>query len=146
MPNELARWQAEARTFAAYLGAPRIPGEIAERYHKAIQDRRVADTRFDRWLGRFAAAHPLLTSLGDAYARIARPYGDLRRRLTLMLALLETHGATHTRYDRAAPSHPAVAWLALAASAAAWGVRIIIALFILAPLHAIASLTAPQQG
>ncbi|MGH7712767.1 MAG: hypothetical protein ACREOG_15865 [Gemmatimonadaceae bacterium] len=145
MPNERA-WQAEARTFAAYLGTPRVPAEIVERYQHAIQDRRVDDTRFDRWLGRFAAAHPLLTSVGDVYARIARPYGDLRRRLTLMLALLETHGATHARYDRAAPSHPAVAWLALAASAAAWGARAIIALLILAPLHAIASLTTPQRG
>ena len=63
---------------------------------------------------------PGLTSIADTYARFARPYGDLRRRLTLMLALLETHGATHAAYDRAQPSSAAGAWLALAGLGTLW--------------------------
>ena len=136
----------EARTFAAYLGSPAIPNEIAERYALAIESWRDAPTRFDRWLGRVAAAHPVLTALADAYARIARPYGDLRRRLTLILALLETHGATHSAYDSAAPAHPVVAWLRLGVSAAAWAIRTIVALILLAPMHAVASLTPTADG
>lgn len=107
----------------------------------AIESWRDVPPRFDRWLGLVAGMHPVLTALADAYARIARPYGDLRRRLTLILALLETHGATHSAYDRAAPTHPVVAWLLLGVSAAAWAIRSIVALILLAPMHAVASLT-----
>jgi len=144
MPNERT-WRAEARTFAAYLGSPALPADIVERYRWAVEDWRADRARFDRWLTGFAAAHPVLTSLADAYARIARPYGDLRRRLTLMLALLESHGATHALYDRARPSNAVLAWLALAGSAAAWSVRTLIAFVFLAPLHAVASVTGRTQ-
>ncbi len=145
MPNEAA-WRAEARSFAGYLGSPQIPADVAARYRTAIEDWRGEASRFDRWLVRLAALHPLATSFADAYARIARPYGDLRRRLTLMLALLESHGATHASYDRARPSSPAVAWLALAGSAAVWGARTVIALLIFAPLHGIARIGDPSTA
>lgn len=144
MPNE--RDAREARTFASYLGAPSFPSEISERYHRAIQDWRAAPSdRFDAWLVRFAGASPGLTSIADTYARLARPYGDLRRRLTLMLALLETHGATHAAYDRARPSSAAGAWLALAGLGTLWALRTLLAVVICAPAHLLLGAKAPAR-
>lgn len=144
MPNEAA-WRAEARAFAAYLGSPSVPTEIVDRYRLAVADWHTEPVGFDRWLRRIAAVHPLLTSLADAYARLVRPYGDLRRRLTLMLALLESHAATHALYDRARPSSLVVAWVSLGWSAVWWGLRTLVAFIVLAPLHVIASIVAPAQ-
>jgi hypothetical protein len=145
MPNDAA-WRAEARTFAAYLGSPSIPAEIAERYCLAVADWRVEQGVFDRWIRSFAAVHPSLTALADAYARIVRPYGDLRRRLTLILALLESHGTTHAVYDGARPAGAVMTWMALASSAALWALRTVIAFIVLAPMHAVASVAAPRSS
>lgn len=142
MPNE-AIWRAEARTLAAYLGSPRVPAEVADRYQAIVAS---WDPRgFDAWLGRIAAWGRFMASLADAYARRVRPYGDLRRRLTLMLALLESHGATHGGYDRATPSGPAVTWLLIAVAGTTWLLRTALAFVVLAPLH-VASQLAPRAS
>ena len=144
MPNE--QDDREARTFASYLGAPSFPSEISERYHRAVQDWRAAPSdRFDAWLLRLAGRSPGLTSIADTYARFARPYGDLRRRLTLMLALLETHGATHVAYDRARPSSAAGAWVALAGLGTFWALRVLLAVAICAPAHLLLGAKAPAR-
>jgi hypothetical protein len=144
MPNE--QDTREARTFASYLGAPSYPSEISERYHRAIQDWRATPSdRFDAWLVRLAGMSPGLTAIADTYARLARPYGDLRRRLTLMLALLETHGATHAAYDRARPSSTAGAWLALAGVGTLWALRALVAVVICAPAHLLLGAKAPTR-
>jgi hypothetical protein len=146
MPNEPARRRVEAVTFGAYLGCPSVPADIVTRYDIAVADwPRAADDRFDAWLVRVGGRSRSLAALADAYARFARPYGGLRRRLTLMLALLETHGTTHHAYDRAQPSSPVVAWLALAMSAMGWGLRTILAVIICAPAHVIVSLSNPRR-
>ena len=145
MPNE--RDVREARTFASYLGSPSFPSEISDRYHAAIGDWRIGSSdRFDAWLVGFAAMSPALTSLADTYARFARPYGDLRRRLTLMLALLETHGATHAAYDRARASSAAAAWLALAGAGTVWALRALLAAVICAPAHLVLRAKSSRQS
>ena len=144
MPNE--RDEREARTFAAYLGAPSFPGEVSERYSVTIQGWHAAPCdRFDAWLVDFARTSPGRTAIADTYARFARPYGDLRRRLTLMLALLETHGATHAAYDRARPSSRASAWLALAGLGTLWALRALLAAAICAPAHLLLGAKAPAR-
>ncbi|HEY7565939.1 MAG TPA: hypothetical protein VH762_00090 [Gemmatimonadaceae bacterium] len=144
MPNE--REVREARVFASYLGAASVPSEISERYHRAIQHWRAAPSeRFDAWLVRLAATSQGLTAIADTYARFARPYGDLRCRLTLMLALLETHGATHAAYDRARPSSAAGAWLALAGLGTLWALRALLAVAICAPAHLLLGAKVPAR-
>jgi hypothetical protein len=132
MPNE-ALWRAEARTFAAYFGALRLPSDVANRYQVIVAT--WEPRGFDAWLGRIAASGRVLTSLADAYARRMRPYGDLRCRLTLMLALLESHGATHALYDRAKPTSLAVALLLIAGAGVSWILRTLTAFLVFAPVH-----------
>lgn len=135
MPNEVMAGK-EARRFAAYLGSPRVPREIVERYQEVIHAWPAGRfDRFDAWLVAVAVQNPALTPVADSYARLARPYGELRRRLTLMLALLETHGGTHARYDHARPSSSAAAWLALFGAGSLWALRTLLATVICAPAH-----------
>jgi hypothetical protein len=132
MPNA-AIWRAEARTFAAYLGSPRLPAEVADRYQAIVAT--WEPRGFDALLGRVAAWGRFTTSLADAYARRVRPYGDLRRRLTLMLALLESHGATHAQYDHAKPASLPLTWLLISLAGASWLLRTAVAFLLLAPIH-----------
>lgn len=133
MPNEL---ESEAATFAAYLGCPQPPPNLLQRYGDVVRawGSRPAD-RFDTWLLELARAGSTRTGLADCYARRARPYGEVRRRLTLMLALLETHGDTHTDYDGARPAATLRTWLALAAAGAGWMLRSIVATAVCLPAH-----------
>ncbi len=145
-PNVSRLSRTEAATFGAYFGTSHVPPEIVARYEIALAAEPTStNDRFDEWLVTFAARHRVLTGLADAYARFARPYGRLRRRLTLMLALLETHGATHAAYDRAQSSSMAVAWLAIGASALGWAVRTLVATLICGPAHLIMSRATPAH-
>ncbi|MGQ0539517.1 MAG: hypothetical protein ACT4R6_11250 [Gemmatimonadaceae bacterium] len=146
MPNEVAVRPGEAAVMAAYLGTAAPPRDIVQRYESwAAADAAPADS-FDGWLLALGSRHALLTSIADTYARIARPYGALRRRLTLMLALLETHGATHAGYDTAAASGRAAAWLALAAAGTCWGLRLVAACVVCAPAHTAVALADMLGG
>ena len=137
--------RTEAATFGAYFGTIPLAPEIVARYEVALSDELVStDDRFDEWLVTFAARHRTLTGLADAYARYARPYGRLRRRLTLMLALLETHGATHAAYDRAQSSILAVPGWRLAGRLG-WAARTIVATLICGPAHLIMAARAGAQ-
>jgi hypothetical protein len=145
-PNVSPLPRTEAATFGDYFGTSHLPPEVIARYEVALSAEPAStDDRFDEWLVTFAARHRTLTGLADAYARYARPYGRLRRRLTLMLALLETHGATHAAYDRAQPSSLAVTWLAIGATALGWAVRTIVATLVCGPAHLIMSRATPAQ-
>lgn len=138
--------RTEAATFGAYFGTSHLPPEVVARYEVALSAEPAStNDRFDEWLVTFAARHRTLTGLADAYARLARPYGRLRRRLTLMLALLETHGATHAAYDRAQSSSMAVAWLAIGATALGWAVRTLVAALICGPAHLIMRRATPAH-
>lgn len=145
-PNVSPLPRTEAATFGAYFGTIPLPPEVLTRYEVALSAEPVGtDDRFDEWLVTFAARHRTLTGLADAYARFARPYGRLRRRLTLMLALLETHGATHAAYDRAQSSSLGGAWLAIGAAGLGWAARTILATLICGPAHLIMGRATPAH-
>jgi len=112
----------ESRAVAAYVrGHP-----LAATY---------AGDRFDRTLVAVARRSPAWCALADSYARRARPYGTLRRKLVLALAVLESTPRAHADYDTARPGSAAGSWLALAALGAGWAVRSAAAVVLLAPLH-----------
>jgi hypothetical protein len=59
-----------------------------------------------------------------------------------MLALLESHGATHAQYDRAAPASAILVWLSLLWAGGIWALRTLLAFLVFAPVH-LASRVAP---
>lgn len=137
---------AEFARFARYLGtrAPELRATAAYvRAHPSVGE---AGDRFDRWLVNVARRSTLTCGLADSYARLVRPHGTLRRKLTLTLAVLESTPATHAAYDTPLPSSPVVAWLAMAALGAGWALRAACAVACLAPLHLAARLVPGRSA
>ncbi|HLH42018.1 MAG TPA: hypothetical protein VKV74_03450 [Bryobacteraceae bacterium] len=108
MGRQMDRLERECITYAAYLsGTPPTPylvekyldfhqklGETARPREKARTD------AFDSFLVEVAARGALWTRLADSYARIFRPNSLLRKKLILVLALLECSPPSFERLDR----------------------------------------------
>src|SRR5215211_957202 len=114
--------EREFAVFALYLGAGEGASALAPQYvvmHPSVVRESLASP--DGWLVAIARWGTTSTALADAYARLASPYGVLRRKLVLTLALLESASATHAHYDSALPSPPARTLLSLVMLGARWG-------------------------
>jgi len=136
-PAVLAR---EFTLFARYLGTADPPASGVSAYTRAAAAAGAPADRLDRWLLALARGSSTGLALADAYARLARPYGALRRRLVLTVAVLESSAATHAAYDTAIASGAPAAWLAIVAAGSGWALRTAVALVLLGPLHLAATL------
>lgn len=138
----------EAAIFARYLDQREaLPSRLVERYIAAHATLPGADGgTVDRWLVDVARGGVFRCALADAYARRVRPYGTLRQKLVLTLALLESGSATHAAYDGAVPGGAGRTWLVLLLAGTGWLMRSVVAMLVLAPLHlaAIARSTRPR--
>jgi len=106
MTSDPARLERECGTFTRLLtGSPATP-YVVGKYLEAHHVRPTFDVsgRFERILVNVAASGPLVARLADAYARLRMPRGALRKKLVLLLAILETSPAFHRDID--APSRP----------------------------------------
>jgi hypothetical protein len=86
-----ARLEAECRVFAAYLAA-RPDDYVLEKYAEAHARTRhfEALSRFDRLLVRLASLGTLAARLADSYACLAARRSALRRKLILLVGILES--------------------------------------------------------
>ncbi len=95
---------------------------------------------FDRALVRVARGAPFLARLCDVHARIFRPAGLLRRKLVLLLALLESDRQSHARVDEVS----AGSRLGLSLALGTWLVRFVLltvlGLFLFLPLRMVCGL------
>lgn len=87
----LAVLERECRTFTRYLvgrePTPYVVGKYCEAHAVSAA---YAAAGFDARLTRVARTHPAATYLADAHARAFAPRGALRKKLVLVLAILET--------------------------------------------------------
>jgi hypothetical protein len=151
-----AALQNEFRVFAEYLGSRAVSERLPVLYarmHRAVEaashprGRRAAT--LDALLLSVARHSPFGAGLADAYARWLRPYGPLRRKLTLTLALLESAAETHAAYDAARPASAIATWIALAGAGCRWAGRTVLAVVILGPLHLVRLIVpnaSPSRG
>lgn len=97
--NQLER---ECTTYARYLsGGPPTP-YLVEKYldfHQKLGEKARTDP-FDSFLVEVSTRGPLWTRLADSYARIFRPDSELRKKLILVLALLECAPPSFEALDR----------------------------------------------
>lgn len=91
--------EAECRAFTRYLIRQAADPYIVARYqdgHRGIPFRRAGRRdAVDGMLVLFASHGGWRVRVADAYARVFRPHGVLRQKLTLLLAILENAPATH---------------------------------------------------
>ena len=84
--------EAECRVFARHLLGYDADAYIINKYAAAHETSQLfsTTTRFDGVLVAIAGKHPALTKAADSYARLFVPNSLLRKKLILLLALLET--------------------------------------------------------
>ncbi|SRR5712692_4694078 len=86
------RLTAECEVFTWFLVGAEPSGYVVERYRAAHAMSRtyIPPDRFEMWLVRLARSGPFWTKLTDSYARVFAPRSALRKKLVLVLAILET--------------------------------------------------------
>jgi hypothetical protein len=100
-PVETAILQREFRIFTRYLTGGPLNSYVLEKYvdaHEKVSRYQVRHP-FDRLLLRLSVIHPMATKLADAYARAFAPSCALRKKLVLLLAVLETSPSGHSFLD-----------------------------------------------
>jgi hypothetical protein len=97
MPIENNPLQRECRVFTLYLIGKAPSPYVIAKYEDAHQKRQTlaATSKFDRFLVGFAAAGPGYSKLADSYARLFAPLSTLRKKLVLLLAILESSSSSY---------------------------------------------------
>ena len=94
----------ECVVFCQYLVGQEPTHYVKEKYREAHRGMTLShsDTwnRFDRILVRIAGIRPWATKLIDVYTRALQPYSLVRKKLILLLAILESCAPTHEYLDR----------------------------------------------
>lgn len=133
-PSELAR---ECEIFSRYLVGRRPDAYILEKYAEAhhVAPDYGFDSRFDRVLVDFAAGGPRSTSLADSYACLFARRSALRRKLILLLAILESCSPQRGFLDAIEPAPRFFLALRLAGRGALFVIRLLAAAFVFLPLQ-----------
>ncbi len=97
------RINTECRVFCRYLTGQLPDPYISRKYAEAFSPRqplsRDLQSEFDALLVRLAVIHPLFTRTVDIFSRIFYTDSTLRKRLVLLLALLEIQSSTAVELD-----------------------------------------------
>jgi len=134
----------ECRAFTRHVIGREADDYVRAKY-RAAHDRIPAlhsRDAFDLFLVRFARRGRLLTKLADAYAAVAMPSSLLRRKLVLLLAILETCPPYHRILDEPAGGGPVRALARLAVTGLAAAASLLAAAVILLPVRALFAVTA----
>ena len=139
----------EFRTFGRYL-VGRDPGAYAmgyyERWHAAQGNGEAARApAIDRVLVAVARLHPWATRMADAYSARLCKASLLRRKLVLVLALVECSPETYALVEEPRSSGRAAAFARIAASAWCEAAAFVAGAVVLLPIHGIL-LVARSRG
>jgi len=99
------RLKTECHVFTQYLTDQPPDSYILKKYSEAIIDKQPAafqlQSAFDALLLKLAIVHPWMTRATDIYSRFFFSGSVLRKKLVLLLAILETHEPVASRLDAA---------------------------------------------
>ena len=139
---------AECRAFTRYLIRQDSDPYTIARYqggHRGIPFRRTGKRdAVDGMLVLFASHGGWRARVADAYARVFRPHGVLRQKLTLLLAILENAPATHRQFTAGGTGMAGAigrAGLALLG----FGAALLAGVFLLGPAHLVLSRAKPPR-
>jgi hypothetical protein len=133
-----AMLERECAAFCRYLVDEGPSAGVLGHYRRAHELGVLASSGegFDGALVGVARCGGLLTRAADAHARRFAPAGLLRRKLVLLLALLETDARSHERVDRVSPGSRAGFLFALGAWIARSSLVLLLGLILFLPLRA----------
>ena len=109
-----AQLERQARVLAQYLTGTKAPDSVVRKYldYHRMHDR--AEIGFDRFLLAISTRGPILTAIADSYCCHFRKSAVLRKKLVLLLALLECTGESSRRLDTADGTSGLRLWAMLA--------------------------------
>lgn len=97
------RLTRECEVFCRYLIDQGPSAYILKKYRAAHSGGRLQETevgnRFEELLARAASLSPLAARTVDSYAVLFRPHALIRKKLVLLLAILESSAPTHERLE-----------------------------------------------
>jgi hypothetical protein len=136
-----AALRSEATVFCRYLAGREASDYVAGHYVRAhAQAARFAPrTPFDAALLRLGAGGPWTAHLCDSYACLLARDCALRRKLVLLLAILESCGPEHGFNDQVAESSAAMVVGRMAVRGTLFAVRLLLAGVVLVPLQVLCS-------
>lgn len=134
----------DCRTLTQYLIGRDPSAYVAECYRRSLPSAATPSHRLiDRALLGAARLGGLPCRMADGYARWFRPTGDLRRRLTLLLAILETAPDTHGSINDAALGSRSRIIVALLGTLALSAIAIGLGVIVFGPIHLVSGVGAP---
>lgn len=127
----------ECAVFSTYLIGIRPTEYIQVKYVEAHRWREdlIARDRVDRVLIRLARTHPVLTRCADSYSRFLLPESVMRKKLVVMLALLETSFPACKVVDQVASAGLLRVSLRLSLDGALMIAGLVMIVAILGPIH-----------
>jgi hypothetical protein len=136
---DTARLERECLVFTRYLSGRTAEDYVRSKYLEVFVSRQQARLapcgRFDHVLLALAGRHPVLTRMTDLYSRFLCPGSVVRRRLVMLLALLETDARSIARLDYpTCGGLPGFVW-GMATRGMVSGLLLLPALVILLPLQ-----------
>lgn len=107
----------ECGVFTRHISGRPATARVSEQYsaaHRTLPGMEPSDGH-ERWLLRVARRGPAACRIADAWARLAAPEGAFRRKLVVLLAILEVTPPYAEELDQP-PGGPVPEWLRIAAS------------------------------
>lgn len=124
----------ECGVFTRHISGRTATPQVSEQYaaaHQVLPGMEPSDGH-ERWLLRVARLGPVACRIADAWARLAAPEGALRRKLVVLLAILEVSPPYAEQLDQ--PRGGAtLEWLRIAASGVAFAGALAIGLVLFLP-------------
>jgi nucleoside-diphosphate-sugar epimerase len=138
-PCDVTTIRRECNVFTSYLVSQQPTDYVYKQYEMAVLARNLANddefAAFDGKTLRLARRNVFFTRVADAYCAIFHRHGVLRRKLILLLAILEHAAPTAARFDR--PKNRGYVGIAsnLLILSMSFGLSLLAAIFLLLPFH-----------
>jgi hypothetical protein len=143
-----ARLERECRVFGGYLLGremnPYVLGKYAQAHETLAWEN--APGFFDRLLTGLAARHALATKICDAYARFFSPQCVLRKKLVLLLAILELTPPYYRDIDAVAARSRLMLFAAVVGKGATLAFCLVLAVPVLLPLQLLSKVAAGRRA
>ena len=137
MPSEDKQLARECKVLSRYLSGRPAEGYVLEKYCDAHRRTTVfaATSAFDRILLSLARIHPALTTIVDTYARFFVPGCALRRKLIVLLAVLESSAVSQHFLEQTDSESKGVLLLAFLGRVLPLAIGLTVCLMTLLPLQ-----------
>jgi hypothetical protein len=138
--------ERECRTFAGYLVAAQPNAYVRRKYIEAHSHSLAGGDRFDELLIRVARRGRVGVKLADSYARVFAPRALVRKKLVVLLAILETCAPSFRLIDDLDSNSRIVLLLRVSGRAAGFVVALAAAISFLFPAQLVLGRSTRRAG